>query len=271
MNLRKYINEGNACLALAIILVIGNFRYLSSSPKSREKNNTVLSLQSDSFNKEIELDTPYFNISDYVDDVSHKFSQYLKRAEISNEEKIDVILNRYNITCDQLIIIQAICTAEAGASRINDENYNKDRYEEARKVTATLFNRICRNANIKDVNDYFGEGCGTNLFYQVIYPNAYTPYQHEQYLNYLNDTPETQDAFQAVIDFLYDPDPHNFLAFKGDGFQKEGYIQLVNNGNWYFYEISGEDLVTRDTLVASIKAENLFSNHEYRMKRILAK
>lgn len=259
-------NTSSLCFALSALILLNNFPFMAFGQGNENKSNfdcNTLSTVSEANIEELK-GLPYSmsdrSIRETISLMTLPFKvKESEKVEVTNEEKIEVILNRYNITREQLQTIIAVFTWEAGPTREKteeNEKYNQDRYQEGLNVTGTLINRICRHANIRDVENYFGEGNGTNIYYQVIYPNAYTPYQNGQYLNFLDATAETEVVFQAVIDCLYDPDPHIYLGFKGDGFQKDGYVQLVDNGNWYFYEMNADELAVREEFIASIKEEN---------------
>ena len=155
--------------------------------------------------------------------------------ERTNEEKVEDILVKYNLTQYQFNVIVAVVMAEAGP----------DCYDDAYAVINTIYNRtISKNWAYSIKN-------GTNLYNQVIRSGQFSVYGSGIYKKYLNNT--TYAAYQAVIDFLdSEIRIHDYLSFKAN-FVKINGEQLFENGNIYHNLMQEEDLISEDyTLVSKI-------------------
>ncbi len=145
--------------------------------------------------------------------------------ELTNEEKVAIILDKYGITHDQFLFIVAVVLLEAG------ENF----YEECYNVVSTLFNRISSASCINFVNNRMGEGTGVSLYCQAICPGQYTVSREK--VNWLMQTDMTVYAgYQAVIDMLYSGVPsHDYYRFVAPHLSyKYDCVPLVTGGNYYF-------------------------------------
>lgn len=160
--------------------------------------------------------------------------------EISNEEKIDIILERFNLTEEEFNVVCAIAMTEA----------KSDSYEDAYAVINTIYNRTISNSWIQEINKLHTEDVGNSLYYQAIHPNQFVVYQDGYYLRNL-DVREGI-SFQAVIDFLYTRESkHDYLSFRSaDTELNFEYEQFTTNGNKYFNLIREDDRVIDVELVA---------------------
>ena len=115
-------------------------------------------------------------------------------VEPTNDEKIEMICERYGLTKEEFDVIKAVVVAEAKWFS----------YEDAYAVINTIFNRSISAIWIYDVERLQGEGTGRSMYHQVTQYHQFDPYWYSgTYKNYLEDRPETVPAVQAVIDFLY--------------------------------------------------------------------
>lgn len=109
--------------------------------------------------------------------------------EVSNEEKINVILNREGITREQFDEIVATVVGEAAPGS----------YEDAYAVINTFYNRTISKTWINEMIRATGEDKGRNLYEQITLINQSEVYTSGRYKEFLgtNDGP----VYQAVIDF----------------------------------------------------------------------
>ena len=119
-----------------------------------------------------------------------KYDSY-KTAEISNNTKLNYILKKYNLTSEQFSILCGIVLSEAEGNS----------YEDAYAVINTIYNRTHAKNWVRSVNNYFGKGNGTSLYYQAISPRQFTVYSSGSYKRHLNDT--KSNGYKAILDFLY--------------------------------------------------------------------
>lgn len=145
---------------------------------------------------------------------------------ISNEEKIAWILQHWNLTYDEFIIVISTCCHEGGPN-----------YVEGYAVINNVFNRINSYTWASKENQ-------RNLYYQIVRSGQYSSYYNGHYKEYLNATPETCPAFQAMIDFLYQEKPtvlHNYLGFRSHGSNK-----FTTDGNGYRDPQTEDDYISTD-------------------------
>ena len=166
-----------------------------------------------------------------VNESSINNEEYVYESSYSNlnlDEKTAWILDTYNLTYDEFVVLNAIVNAEAKA----------DSYDDAYAVINTLYNRINSYSWINYVDSIMGDGCGYNLYYQATCPGQFEVYATGMYLDYLYDTYPNSD--QAVIDMLYNQNiMHNYLSFKSAETYVEDSVQFVPGGNNYhnyFYD-----------------------------------
>ncbi len=152
--------------------------------------------------------------------------------EISNDEKLNIILEKYGLTYEQFEVVTACTIAEAKGEGTC--------YIDAYAVINTIYNRCLSEKWINEVDNYMGEGTGMNLYYQVVMPGQFSPIASEKYINYLGIN--EGEGYQAIIDFLYSEEPlHTQLSFNCYGQEEEGKIQYVDGGNWYYNELEEDE------------------------------
>ena len=154
-------------------------------------------------------------------------TSYRTITPLSNQEKIEIILNKFNISEYELEVCCAIACAEANGEGMN--------YEEALNVICTAYNRTLSSAW---VNSF-----GSSIYGQMTAPNQFVVYQNGTYLNYMGKT--SLPGYQAVIDFLSNTttlEGHNYLSFRSNNSNING-VELVDGGNLYFNSLTEEDRI----------------------------
>lgn len=156
--------------------------------------------------------------------------------EYSLEEKIDFILNEYNLTIEQFKVIVGIVLAESKANS----------YEDAYSVANTLYNRTISKIWTSYIDTLYGFECGTSLYYQAICPGQFVVYESGIYKQYMNSSDLI--GFNALIDMFYSKESiHNYLSFKAAGTNTEGKVQFVSGGNLYFNELKEDDVIKTES------------------------
>ena len=126
-----------------------------------------------------------------IKEVNTKVSSFDNyNANITKEDKINYILNKYNLTKNEFNTLTAIGLSEAQSNS----------YEDAYAVINTIYNRTHAKNWVRSCSSYFGKNKGQSLYYQAIMPNQFVVYQHGTFTRYLNRT--DLNGYNAVIDFL---------------------------------------------------------------------
>jgi len=155
--------------------------------------------------------------------------------ELTNEEKLGVILETYGLTEEEFNIVCAICMTES----------KPNSYVDTYCVINTMYNRTISKLWHIDMEKIYGEGAGYSLFYQAIAPTQFVVYEDGKYLQYLGV--KEGPCYQAVIDFLYTKNiKHDFLSFRSSNTEVEGGVQFVPGGNKYFNPLQLEDRISID-------------------------
>ena len=195
-------------------------------------------MKSSSYDKPVkqEAESDTFTISSSK--VYYSSADSLGEDEMTYEEKIESILELFDLTYEELDVCCAIAVAEACC-----DGYD---YEEAHHVINTAYNRICSEAWISS--------CGASLYEQMTAPGQFVVYENGSYLKYLgrDDLP----GYQAVVDFLSGTSDilhHSFLSFRSNDSVVEGSTLLVEEGNRYFNLLTEEDKI-ENTLLEGGKA-----------------
>ena len=145
---------------------------------------------------------------------------------ITDDVKRQIILEKYNLTNEQFNVVCAIVLAEA--------EYNS--YEDAYAVINTIYNRTKALSWIKSIENKFGTGKGTSLYYQAISPRQFTVYESGSYKKYLNKTDFV--GYDAIIDFLFtEKILHNYVSFRSHNIKVSGSESFSAKGNNYFNAI----------------------------------
>lgn len=161
-------------------------------------------------------------------------TQYSEEIELTNEEKLAIILEMYNITEEQFNEIVATVIGEAAP----------DSYEDAYAVINVLYNRLRSYKWHNSVDNLRGPDGGYNIYYQLIQTGQFEIYYNGAYKLYLNEDMYYTPGYQAVIDMLYSQVVmHNYLNFTSKNGKREGKVQFVDGGNLYYSSLKEEDII----------------------------
>ena len=179
-----------------------------------------------------------YEIKDYNELINNAISYENEIAEevvveLSNEEKIDIILEKFNLTEEEFNVVCAIAMTEA----------KPNSYDDAYCVINTIYNRTISNSWIEEINKLYPDDVGRSLYYQAIHPNQFVVYQEGNYERNLNV--REGETFQAVIDFLYTLEiKHDYLSFRSYNTELDfTFEQFTSDGNKYFNRIREEDRI----------------------------
>jgi len=151
---------------------------------------------------------------------------------ITESDKLEFILKKYNLSKYQFSVLCGIVLTEAETNS----------YEDTYAVINTIYNRTHSKNWIRSVNSYFGNNNGQNLYYQAISPNQFTVYSSGSYKRNMNNT--KSDGYKAIIDFLYTGEiMHNYLSFRSHTIKVNGSESFSSHGNNYFNVIKEENRV----------------------------
>lgn len=217
--LREKGLKKTTCLSLALIILMTSSFAMESS---KTRSNTKETYSGQEFVK--------------IQNIKEEKLAIEIPKEVSNEEKINVILNREGITREQFDEIVATAVGEAAPGS----------YEDAYAVINTFYNRTISKTWINEMIRATGEDKGRNLYEQITLINQSEVYTSGRYKEFLgtNDGP----VYQAVIDFLYTLDrKHDYLCFFASYGDIPDSVQFVPGGNWYYSLMLSEDMVNYDT------------------------
>jgi len=145
---------------------------------------------------------------------------------VTNEDKLAIILEKYNLSKNEFNVLSAIVLSEAETNS----------YEDAYAVINTIYNRTHCKKWVTSVSSRFGNDKGKSLYYQAISPNQFVVYQSGIYKKNLSNT--DGDGYQAIIDFLYTEDVlHDYLSFRAHNIRVNNSESFSANGNNYFNKI----------------------------------
>jgi len=175
-------------------------------------------------------------------ELSHSFT---------NEEKVMRICKKYKITEEEFRILAAVVMAEC----------KRNNYTDAYAVINTIFNRAISYRWLNSVTGNLNiDPEEVNIYHQVINPNQFETYSNKMYLDFL-DVKEG-DAYQAIIDFLYDGDiMHNYLYFLSASHTDFYREQFVDGGNNYSGTLKPEDTIPEEERYFNIKDEPIYTLH----------
>lgn len=149
----------------------------------------------------------------------------LKESDPTLEEKIDYILNEFELTWDQFITIAAVVRQEAGPSY--DEGYN---------VISNIFLRTIDGGYAKYLTP------AKCFFAQTTRDGQYVAYGKRHYVKHLSYIEDT-DTYLAVIDFFCSADEngqlkpsHDYLYFGAYGTTGREDAVRLSGANEYFNE-----------------------------------
>lgn len=214
-----------------------------------EDKSISMPLKEDKKGEVLDEDIVVFDKKEKEEDVSDPNGGTTTSLDDMNE-KVNFILDKYNLTSKQFDVLCAIVMAEA--------KYNS--YEDAYAVINTIYNRTISKEQSSYISRAFKVD-GTNLYYQATAKGQFVVYEHGSYKKYLGV--RNMPGYQAVVDFLYSGKiMHNYLFFRDQGINlgkrglseyKEGsnpnktWRQFVKNGgNKYFGPLQQDDILEKE-------------------------
>lgn len=157
--------------------------------------------------------------------------------ELTNEDKMNWILQEYNLTTEEFDTICAIVMSEAWV----------DSYEDAYAVINTIYNRTISKTWVTYLNRFYEKGSkkGESLYYQATFPGQFIVYENGRYKNNLGI--REGNAYQAIIDFLFSKEiMHDYLSFKSSNTKVSDSEQFVPNGNNYHNLLIEDDRIENE-------------------------
>lgn len=233
--LKKYFKRGmSISLTSSIMLSMMGF-----SVKAKEDNEVL----EDYLVRRVEVVEPLFDKikAEVKDEYKNllpvefpEMNELLEEVELTNEEKLTIILAMYGITETQFNEIVATVIGEAAA----------DSYEDAYAVINTLYNRLRSMKWHYSIDKYRNEGAGYNIYYQLIQTGQFEIYYTGAYKLYLNEDIYYTPGYQACIDMLFSQEiMHNYLSFTSKNGKREGKEQFVTDGNLYYSSLKEADTI----------------------------
>lgn len=168
-----------------------------------------------------------------INEITYKeMNSYTLVKELTREDKINVILDKYNLTKDEFNVLSAIVLTEA--------EFNS--YDDAYAVINTIYNRTHSKTWIKMIDKRMGKDRGNSLYYQAIAPRQFVVYEHGSYKKNLGNTESV--GYDAIIDFLYTEEVmHNYLSFRAHSIKIKNSESFSKKGNNYFNELKSGNRV----------------------------
>lgn len=165
-------------------------------------------------------------------------TEMFEKKELTNDEKLQEILEMYNLTENEFNVVCAVVFAESKANS----------YEDAYAVINTIYNRTISKNWVGYISNIYGGDAGKSLYYQATAKGQFVVYQTGIYQKYLYQ--REGDKYQAVIDFLYNKEiMHNYLSFRSSNTSLNNYVQFVQNGNKYFNALLEDDRIIEEEIV----------------------
>lgn len=235
--LRKLGLGRTTILSLTVLVMLSNVSAMEQNNDSKKEAIT----KEEKTNTYSYFASPSPNTSSIESILSFDPEETLKPVETkepTTEEKIAVILERENMTREQLDVIIATVKGEAAA----------DSYDDAYAVINTFYNRTISKTWINEMIRATGNDVGDNLYAQITLDNQSEVYTEGTYQLYLGTT--EGPIYDAVIDFLYTLDrKHDYLCFYASYGNIPDSVQFAENGNWYYSLMPEDDIVVEDDLV----------------------
>ena len=168
----------------------------------------------------------------FEDSVERKSFDSYTELVLTNDIKLNYILDKYNLTLNEFKILAAITLSESGSSS----------YYDAYAVINTIYNRTHSKNWVSTVNKHFGKDKGYSLYYQAISPGQFTVYKSGSYKRHLGET--NSKGYQAILDFLYSEEKlHEYLSFRANFVNVKTYETFAKNGNKYFNKITEKNRI----------------------------
>lgn len=243
--LKEKYNKSSIAWFLLISLLVQGGAMMGVNKKPKDKQSDVITS-----NQSIVMsDVAQFIIKDEISiimnpvsaDIPFKENDELSSADPIEEEvektPEEIIVEKFDLTLEQLHVIAASVAAEAG----------ENQYDEAYNVINSIYNRTKSKKWVNEMKRVLGRSDGDNLYVQLICPGQYSVYESGSYKKFLGQT--DLPAYQAVIDFLLREEyVHEYMSFgsKERDMSKYNAKSLTNNGNQYFDILADDDRIEED-------------------------
>ena len=165
-------------------------------------------------------------------------------TNIENAIKLSCIFKKHQLTYEQFDVIVSGVLSEAKANS----------YTDSYAVINTMYNRTKSKRWVNYTNKIMGENTGYSIYYQCIFPYQFVDFKSNRYLNFYKMDKRDLPGYQAVIDFLYTEEVmHSYLSYLSRNHPAEGREQFVNRGNWYYNELTKEDMLEEEKYLVKTK------------------
>ena len=172
-----------------------------------------------------------------LENTTYKEEINTEPVELSLDDKINIILEDYNLTLEEFDVLCAIAMTEAKTNS----------YEDTYAVINTIYNRISSKTWVVYISSLWGIDVGGSLYYQAITSGQFVVYENGRYV--MNLGIREGDSFQAVIDFLLTKEiKHNYLSFKTSDTDLDEYELFVIGGNKYHNPMLEEDRIVEEEI-----------------------
>lgn len=250
----KFSKKIRLCLVLAIITV--NLATIATQSLSDDKitefeiNNQSYGASQELIDDQYDLETTESFASEVyysenkgeqaktiIPKVTNEGIEESTPKELTTEEKVQNILEAYNLTQEQFEIVCAIVTAEAKPGS----------YEDAYCVINTMYNRINSKTWVSYINSLSSvENAGNNIYYQATFPSQFVVYEEGRYKEFLGMTDTV--GYLATIDMLTSRETvHDYLSFRAAYVDLDDCNQIVEDGNKYFNILEDDDRIEVQT------------------------
>ena len=227
--LNKMGIKKTSIIGLALIIMLTNCSSVKKQTKSETSDNKRYSLEQMQ-ERITRLATKY----SFLEEAIKEAEAAAKKKEPTTEEKIATILERENITEEQLDEIIATVYGEAAANS----------YDDAYAVINTFYNRTLSKKWVSYVSSLTNSGSGNSIYAQITLKNQSSVYTSGAYKKYLGLT--EGPIYDAVIDFLYSLESmHDYLSFYASFGEIDNSEQFVENGNLYYSELEESDRIEK--------------------------
>ncbi len=148
-------------------------------------------------------------------------------------DSVEYILERYDLSYDEFLVI---CAVVMGEAKEND-------YQDAYAVINTIYNRTNSNRWVNYVSNCMNLD-GKSLYTQVICVGQFEVYHNGRYKKFLGLT--DSPAYNAIVDFLVSENVmHDYLSFVASSSKDYEKVQFVDRGNRYYNVLDSEDRIGR--------------------------
>jgi len=195
-------------------------------------NNTFV----DNTIKSIEDDKNVWLENNITTESNLDFQNSIVEDELSKKDKINNILDNYDLTQEQFDIICAIVMAEA----------KSESYVDGYAVINCMYNRCVSKLWNDYISNLYGDNAGSDLYMQATASGQFVVYEEGLYEKFLG-VKEGQ-VIDAVIDFLTTKNiMHYYLSYRSADTSLDEYEQFTPNGNKFFdYMLEEDRMITEE-------------------------